>query len=149
MICLSVSFSFLSTESQFINFLAIILRLQQFDPFQRGFQRVCGGPALALFSPDELELLVCGRCVLQKPLIYTQALDNHPLALIYLSDTHTHRRHTHAHTHARTHTHTHTHTHTRTHAHTHTLSLTRSPAHIAVIQTPSHSLQPSVGLCGA
>jgi ubiquitin-protein ligase E3 A len=32
----------------------------QFGAFQRGFAQVCGGPALQLFSPAELELLVCG-----------------------------------------------------------------------------------------
>jgi hypothetical protein len=32
----------------------------QFAAFARGFHRVCGGPALTLFTPAELELLVCG-----------------------------------------------------------------------------------------
>ncbi|EFJ51258.1 hypothetical protein VOLCADRAFT_57484, partial [Volvox carteri f. nagariensis] len=32
----------------------------QFNPFQRGFLRLCSGAALGWFSPSELELLVCG-----------------------------------------------------------------------------------------
>ncbi|KAI3438759.1 hypothetical protein D9Q98_001177 [Chlorella vulgaris] len=33
---------------------------KQFSAFRSGFLRVCGGPALTLFSPPELELLICG-----------------------------------------------------------------------------------------
>ncbi|KAF3921372.1 hypothetical protein ABW20_dc0108089 [Dactylellina cionopaga] len=33
---------------------------RQFDPFKRGFWTVCGGNALSLFQPDEIELLVRG-----------------------------------------------------------------------------------------
>lgn len=33
---------------------------RQFTAFKRGFLKMCGGPALALFRPEELELLVCG-----------------------------------------------------------------------------------------
>lgn len=33
---------------------------QQFEAFARGFRKVCGGAALNLFEPVELELLVCG-----------------------------------------------------------------------------------------
>jgi hypothetical protein len=33
---------------------------QQFEAFLDGFHRVCGGPALGLLSPSELELLVAG-----------------------------------------------------------------------------------------
>lgn len=33
---------------------------KQFDAFKRGFVKVCGGPALELFLPAELELLICG-----------------------------------------------------------------------------------------
>jgi len=32
----------------------------QFDAFAAGFLQVCGGPALSMFEPRELELLVCG-----------------------------------------------------------------------------------------
>ncbi|KAL4425546.1 hypothetical protein ABPG75_009562 [Micractinium tetrahymenae] len=32
----------------------------QFTAFRRGFLRVCSGPALTLFTPAELELLICG-----------------------------------------------------------------------------------------
>ena len=34
--------------------------LQQFEAFRRGFHHVCGGPAITLLAPTELELLVCG-----------------------------------------------------------------------------------------
>lgn len=33
---------------------------KQFEPFKRGFYTVCGGNALSLFRPEEIELLVCG-----------------------------------------------------------------------------------------
>lgn len=33
---------------------------KQFEPFKRGFYTVCGGNALSLFRPEELELLVRG-----------------------------------------------------------------------------------------
>lgn len=33
---------------------------KQFTAFCRGFHLVCGGPALTLFRPEELEMLVCG-----------------------------------------------------------------------------------------
>jgi len=33
---------------------------RQFKPFYKGFHQVCGGEALKLFRPTELELLVCG-----------------------------------------------------------------------------------------
>lgn len=33
---------------------------KQFSAFAAGFHQVCGGPALTLFTPGELELLVCG-----------------------------------------------------------------------------------------
>ncbi|KAK9830367.1 hypothetical protein WJX72_011319 [[Myrmecia] bisecta] len=32
----------------------------QFSAFQRGFNKLCGGPALQMFQPEELELLICG-----------------------------------------------------------------------------------------
>ena len=34
---------------------------KQFAAFAAGFHQVCGGPALTLFTPEELELLVCGE----------------------------------------------------------------------------------------
>ena len=34
---------------------------RQFDAFAHGFHSVCGGDALTLFMPEELELVVCGR----------------------------------------------------------------------------------------
>ncbi|CAH1798913.1 unnamed protein product [Owenia fusiformis] len=33
----------------------------QFEPFSRGFHKVCGSEMLSLFRPDEIELLVCGN----------------------------------------------------------------------------------------
>jgi ubiquitin-protein ligase E3 A len=33
---------------------------KQFEALHRGLHFVCGGPAIKLFSPDELELVVCG-----------------------------------------------------------------------------------------
>jgi len=33
---------------------------QQFSAFAEGFHEVCGGPALRMFVPEELELLICG-----------------------------------------------------------------------------------------
>jgi E3 ubiquitin-protein ligase HECTD2 len=33
---------------------------RQFDPFKRGFYTICGGNALSLFRPEEIELLVRG-----------------------------------------------------------------------------------------
>lgn len=37
---------------------------QQFRAFERGFRKVCGGNALDLFEPQELELLICGNQLL-------------------------------------------------------------------------------------
>jgi len=34
--------------------------LRQFDAFKKGFMKVCGGPALQLFRPEELHMLICG-----------------------------------------------------------------------------------------
>lgn len=36
----------------------------QFGAFRRGFELMCAGPAMALFRPEELELLVCGSAEL-------------------------------------------------------------------------------------
>jgi E3 ubiquitin-protein ligase HECTD2 len=33
---------------------------KQFEPFKRGFYHVCGGNALSLFRPEEIELLIRG-----------------------------------------------------------------------------------------
>ena len=32
-----------------------------FGAFAEGFHEVCGGPALRMFIPEELELLICGN----------------------------------------------------------------------------------------
>ncbi|KAI7831649.1 hypothetical protein BC939DRAFT_405817 [Gamsiella multidivaricata] len=34
---------------------------QEFEAFQRGFEKICGGQALKLLRPEELELLLCGN----------------------------------------------------------------------------------------
>ncbi|KAI1317677.1 hypothetical protein EDD11_007983 [Mortierella claussenii] len=34
---------------------------QEFDAFKRGFDKICGGEALKLLRPEELELLLCGN----------------------------------------------------------------------------------------
>ncbi|KAF9901816.1 hypothetical protein EC991_005642 [Linnemannia zychae] len=34
---------------------------QEFTAFQRGFEKICGGQALKLLRPEELELLLCGN----------------------------------------------------------------------------------------
>ena len=36
----------------------------QFEAFAAGFMRLCGGPAIHLFSATELERLVCGNPIL-------------------------------------------------------------------------------------
>mmetsp|Transcript_17880 Transcript_17880/g.26766 ORF Transcript_17880/g.26766 Transcript_17880/m.26766 type:complete len:834 (+) Transcript_17880:80-2581(+) len=33
---------------------------RQFAAFKRGFMKVCGGPALKLFRPEELQMMICG-----------------------------------------------------------------------------------------
>jgi len=33
---------------------------KQFEAFRKGFMKVCGGPALRLFRPEELHLMICG-----------------------------------------------------------------------------------------
>lgn len=45
----------------YTNFLLEESIASQFNAFSAGFHQVCGGPALALFRPEELELLVCGQ----------------------------------------------------------------------------------------
>jgi len=47
---------------------------RQFGAFARGFHRLCSGPALALFKPEELEQLICGSEELD-----FDALENHTL----------------------------------------------------------------------
>ncbi len=34
---------------------------RQFEAFKAGFYHVCGGNALSLFRPDEIEMMVCGN----------------------------------------------------------------------------------------
>ncbi|ORY07999.1 hypothetical protein K493DRAFT_201530, partial [Basidiobolus meristosporus CBS 931.73] len=48
---------YVSKHSQFILTQSIA---KQFEPFKRGFYHVCGGNALSLFRPEEIELLVRG-----------------------------------------------------------------------------------------
>lgn len=44
----------------YIKFLLDTQVARQFEPFKRGFFKVCGGNALSLFQPEEIELLVRG-----------------------------------------------------------------------------------------
>jgi E3 ubiquitin-protein ligase HECTD2 len=44
----------------YLKYLLITSVTRQFEPFKRGFYTVCGGNALSLFRPEEIELLVCG-----------------------------------------------------------------------------------------
>src|SRR5690606_20249893 len=45
---------------KYITYLLDTSVAKQFEPFKRGFYTVCGGNALSLFRPDEIELLVRG-----------------------------------------------------------------------------------------
>eukprot|EP00298_Acanthocystis_sp_HF-20_P015157 c21042_g1_i1.p1 GENE.c21042_g1_i1~~c21042_g1_i1.p1 ORF type:complete len:724 (+),score=259.82 c21042_g1_i1:44-2173(+) len=44
----------------YVKFLLESSIQSQWDSFQRGFHKVCGGHALKVFQPEELEQLVCG-----------------------------------------------------------------------------------------
>lgn len=44
----------------YVNYLLDTSVTRQFEPFKRGFFSVCGGNALSLFRPEEIELLVRG-----------------------------------------------------------------------------------------
>lgn len=44
----------------YVRFLLDTQVARQFEPFKRGFFTVCGGNALSLFQPEEIELLVRG-----------------------------------------------------------------------------------------
>lgn len=44
----------------YVKYLLDIAVTRQFEPFKRGFFTVCGGNALSLFRPEEIELLVRG-----------------------------------------------------------------------------------------
>ena len=44
----------------YIRYLLDIAVARQFEPFKRGFYTVCGGNALSLFRPEEIELLIRG-----------------------------------------------------------------------------------------
>lgn len=55
------------TNSNRVEFVQLYIRYlidasvsRQFEPFKRGFFSVCGGNALSLFRPEEIELLVRG-----------------------------------------------------------------------------------------
>ncbi|CAG8518597.1 5982_t:CDS:10 [Acaulospora colombiana] len=45
---------------RYVNFILNDSVAKQFVPFKRGFEKVCGGNALSLFQPEEIELLVRG-----------------------------------------------------------------------------------------
>lgn len=44
----------------YVQYLLDTAVARQFEPFKRGFFTVCGGNALSLFRPEEIELLTCG-----------------------------------------------------------------------------------------
>ncbi|KAL8830253.1 MAG: hypothetical protein Q9191_001534 [Dirinaria sp. TL-2023a] len=44
----------------YVRYLLDVAVARQFEPFKRGFFTVCGGNALSLFRPEEIELLVRG-----------------------------------------------------------------------------------------
>ncbi len=44
----------------YVHYLLDTSVARQYEPFKRGFYTVCGGNALSLFRPDEIELLVRG-----------------------------------------------------------------------------------------
>jgi len=44
----------------YVHYLLDTAVARQYEPFKRGFYTVCGGNALSLFRPDEIELLVRG-----------------------------------------------------------------------------------------
>jgi E3 ubiquitin-protein ligase HECTD2 len=44
----------------YVRYLLDTAVARQFEPFKRGFFTVCGGNALSLFRPDEIELLIRG-----------------------------------------------------------------------------------------
>uniref|UniRef100_A0A093UTG2 HECT-type E3 ubiquitin transferase n=1 Tax=Talaromyces marneffei PM1 TaxID=1077442 RepID=A0A093UTG2_TALMA len=46
--------------SLYVQYILDISVQRQFEPFKRGFYTVCGGNALALFRPEEIELMVRG-----------------------------------------------------------------------------------------
>ncbi|KAI8868812.1 hypothetical protein GQ42DRAFT_109092, partial [Ramicandelaber brevisporus] len=46
--------------NRYTNFVLDTSVSEQFTIFKRGFDMVCGGNALTLFRPEEIELLVCG-----------------------------------------------------------------------------------------
>jgi len=45
---------------RYVEFLLDKSISKQFEPFKRGFYHVCGGNALSLFRPEEIELLIRG-----------------------------------------------------------------------------------------
>jgi len=61
---------------------------QQFAGFSEGFQQVCGGAALQLFRPEELELLICGSGdldfeALQRECHYDEGFDSENAVIGY------------------------------------------------------------------
>jgi E3 ubiquitin-protein ligase HECTD2 len=64
-------------------YVPILNTTQQFDWFRRGFTSVCGGDALSLFRPEEIEFLVRGSAEpldidqLRSVTVYEGFNDNH------------------------------------------------------------------------
>ncbi|XP_030851223.1 probable E3 ubiquitin-protein ligase HERC4 isoform X2 [Strongylocentrotus purpuratus] len=57
----------------YVKHLLIDSIARQFEAFARGFHSVCGGSALQLFQPSEIELLICGSPVLDFHALETSA----------------------------------------------------------------------------
>jgi E3 ubiquitin-protein ligase HECTD2 len=49
-----------SCRSRYVRYLLDTAVTRQYEPFKRGFFTVCGGNALPLFRPEEIELLIRG-----------------------------------------------------------------------------------------
>lgn len=52
----------------YVRYLLDTTVTRQFEPFKRGFFTVCGGNALSLFRPEEIELLVRGSGAMDEPI---------------------------------------------------------------------------------
>ena len=50
--------------ARYVRYLLVDMVKEKFDAFAKGFRDICEGPALSLFRPWELQLLICGSPVL-------------------------------------------------------------------------------------
>eukprot|EP00127_Corallochytrium_limacisporum_P006979 Clim_evm33s239 gene=Clim_evmTU33s239 len=68
----------------YVNYLLNDSIRRQFHAFYRGFHRICGGDALSLCRPEELELLLCGSPdfdfdALERAATYDDYNESHPV----------------------------------------------------------------------